>query len=86
MPGPIFTPDDEPYLGREPLFVFDNLICSCLELNGKCAPNSRAGKLNELQRALCILLPQTISLALSIRELISLNPEVELFPIRLTPA
>ena len=29
----VFTPDDEPYLGRETLFAFDNLICSCLELN-----------------------------------------------------
>lgn len=70
MPGPIFTPDDEPYLGRQPLFVFDNFISSCLELNAKCALNSPGSRLTELQRALCILLPQAISLALSIRELI----------------
>jgi hypothetical protein len=70
MSGPIFTPDDEPYLGREALFAFDNLICSCMELNSKCAPTSHGRPLSDLQRALCILVPQTITLALSIRELI----------------
>jgi hypothetical protein len=66
----IFTPDDEPYLGRELLFAFDNLICSCLELNSKCAPASHSPDLSDFQKALCIIAPQTISLALSIRELI----------------
>jgi hypothetical protein len=70
MSAVIFTPSDEPYLGREPLFAFDNLICSCLELNSKCAPVSHGGPLSDLQHALCILVPQTITLALSIRELI----------------
>jgi hypothetical protein len=66
----IFTPDDEPYLGREALFAFDNLICSCLELNSRCAAAPHATNLSDFQRAVCILAPQTISLALSIRELI----------------
>jgi Family of unknown function (DUF5677) len=70
MPPVIFTPDDEPYLGRELLFAFDNLICSCLELNSKCAPASQGSDLSDFQRALCIIAPQTISLALSICELI----------------
>jgi hypothetical protein len=70
MSAPVFTPGDEPYLGRELFFQFDNLICSCLELNSKCAPASHGGTLSEFERALCILVPQTISLALSIRELI----------------
>jgi hypothetical protein len=70
MPGPVFTPDDEPYSGRELLFQFDNLICACMELNLKCAPASHGRSLSDLQRAFCILVPQTISLALSIRELI----------------
>ncbi|MGO9273865.1 MAG: DUF5677 domain-containing protein [Terriglobia bacterium] len=70
MSAPIFTPDDEPYLGRQLLFHFDNLICACLELNSKCAAASHARTLSDFQRALCILVPQTISLALSIRELI----------------
>jgi len=66
----VFTPSDEPYLGRELLCAFDNLICSCLELNAKCAPLSHGDELTDLQRAACILVPQTITLALSIRELI----------------
>jgi hypothetical protein len=67
---PIFTPGNEPYLGRELLFQFDNLISSCLALNSKYAPMSHSRPLSGLQRALCILVPQTITLALSIRELI----------------
>ncbi len=70
MLTPVFTPGNEPYLGRELLFQFDNLICSCLELNSKCAPTSHGRSLSRFQRALCILVPQTITLALSIRELI----------------
>jgi len=70
MSTPVFTPRDEPYLGRELLFHLDNLICSCLELNAKCAPASHRRPLSQFQNALCILVPQTITLALSIRELI----------------
>lgn len=66
----VFTPSDEPYLGRNLLHAFDELICSCLELNSQCAPKSHDRELTDFQRALCILVPQTISLALSIRELI----------------
>jgi hypothetical protein len=66
----VFTPSDEPYLGRELLFSFDNLITACLELNSKCAPASHGRPLSNFQNALCILVPQTISLALSTRELI----------------
>ena len=70
MSTPVYTPDNEPYLGRELLFQFDNLICSCLELNSKCAPASHSGSLSRFHHALCILVPQTITLALSIRELV----------------
>ena len=66
----VFTPSDEPYLGRHLLHVFDELICACLDLNSRCAPKSHDRKLTDFQRALCILVPQTITLALSIRELI----------------
>ena len=70
MSPSVFTPDDEPYLGSQQLLAFDELICSCLELNSKCASASHDPGLSAFQRALCILVPQTISLALSIRELI----------------
>jgi hypothetical protein len=70
MTSVIFTPSDEPYLGRQLLHAFDNLICSCLELNSKCAPASHGRELSDFQHAMCILVPQTITLGLSIRELI----------------
>jgi hypothetical protein len=70
MQPPVFTPGNEPYLGRELLFQFDNLICACMELNSKTAPVTHDRELSCLQHALCILVPQTISLALSTRELI----------------
>jgi hypothetical protein len=66
----VFTPGNEPYLGRELLLRFDQLICSCLEYNSKCAPKSHNGNPTDFQGAVCILVPQVISLALSIRELI----------------
>jgi hypothetical protein len=70
MSPSVFTPSDEPYLGSKLLLAFDELICACLELNSKCARASHGRELSSLQLALCILVPQTISLALSIRELI----------------
>ena len=70
MSSPVFTPGNEPYLGRELLFQFDNLICSCMELISKCASTTHGRPLSSIQNALCILVPQTISLALSTRELI----------------
>lgn len=66
----VFTPGNEPYLGRELLLRFDQLISSCLEYNSVCAPKSHSGNLTDFQNAACILVPQVISLALSIRELI----------------
>ena len=70
MSTSVFTPCNEPYLGRELLHQFDKLICTCLELNSKSAPASHGRPLSPFQNALCILVPQTISLSLSIRELI----------------
>ncbi len=68
--GVIFTPDDEPYLGRELLFHFDQVIIAAMEQNSRIAPLTRQGSLNDLQKAATQLIPQGISLALSIRELI----------------
>jgi hypothetical protein len=66
----VFTPDNEPYLGRELLFHFDNAICTCLEQNAKTAPTTHGLRKTDLQEAACQLIPQSISIALSIRELI----------------
>ncbi len=68
--GVIFTPDDEPYLGRETVRVFDNLIVVCMKENAHVAPGTWKIKRNDLQSAACQIIPSGISLALSIRELV----------------
>ncbi len=66
----IFTPDNEPYLGRELLFHFDQLISSAMEQNAVTAPTSHGQALNDHQRMACQVIAQALSIALSIRELI----------------
>lgn len=66
----VFTPQDEPYWGREALRVFDELIVVCLEVNSRTAPHTHKIEKNELQLAACQIIPSGISLALSIRELV----------------
>jgi len=69
---PVFTPDGEPYLGRQSVFHFDQVIVSCLEANAEVAAYTRehAHGLSNLQKAACQIIPQGINLALSIRELV----------------
>ena len=65
------TPEDEPYLGLESLFHFDNVIISCLEANAKIAPYTHTfNSKSDLQIAMSQIIPQAISIALSIRELV----------------
>lgn len=68
----VFTPDNEPYLGLESLLWFDRIICWSMESNVKVAgwTRSNANRLTPLQRAACQIIPQGISIALSIRELL----------------
>jgi len=66
----IFTPENEPYLGRELLLQFDLLISSCLEQNAMIAPKTHQMNLSDAQKMACVVIPQSISIALSIRELI----------------
>lgn len=66
----VFNPDNEPYLGRPLLYQFDNLISSCLEQNSAIAPKTHHLKLSETQQMACIVIPQAISIALSVRELL----------------
>lgn len=67
---PIFTPDNEPYLGRRSLLVFDQLIVAGLKANDSVAPRTRTIGKNRLQLAACQIIPSGISLALSTRELV----------------
>lgn len=66
----VFTPDNEPYLGRALLFHFDQLICSAMEANANIAPTSHGRALTDLQEMACQVIAQSLSIALSIRELI----------------
>ena len=50
--------------------TFDQLISSCLEQNSSIAPKTHQIELSETQKMACIVIPQAISIALSIRELI----------------
>jgi len=66
----VFTLDNEPYLGRNMLFHFDQLICSMMEQNAITAPTSHNRQLTDLQHMACQVIAQGFSIALSIRELI----------------
>ncbi len=66
----VFTPDSEPYLGRPLLFHFDQLICSAMEANANIAPTSHGRALTDHQEMACQVIAQSLSIALSIRELI----------------
>ena len=66
----VFTPGNEPYLGRGLLFHFDQLICSAMEANASLAPTSHSRLLRDHQKMACQVIAQAISIALSIRELI----------------
>lgn len=66
----VFTPDNEPYLGRHLVFHFDQIISSAMEQNAVTAPTSHSRPLTDHQRMACQVIPQALSIMLSIRELI----------------
>ncbi len=66
----VFTPDNEPYLGRELLYHFDEIITSMMEQNADTAPETHRSNLTDHQQMACQVIPQAISITLSIRELI----------------
>ena len=68
----VFTPDNEPYLGRDALLTLDKEIPFSLWVSSHIAAFTRSHRdgLTDLQHAACQIVPQGINLALSIRELI----------------
>lgn len=66
----IFTPDNEPYLGRTLLFHFDQIICSTMEQNAFIAPRTHGLALTDHQQMACQVISQALNITLSIRELI----------------
>ena len=45
----VYLPNNEPYLGRESVFQFDQVILSCLEANGKVAVYTHTVELSALR-------------------------------------
>jgi hypothetical protein len=69
MPHPD-NPIQGPCLGRETLFLFDNVIIGAMEVNQRTAAWIHGKALTQLQRVGCQILPNGFSIALSIRELV----------------
>ncbi len=46
----VFTPDNEPYLGTELLYHFDQIIASIMEQNADTAPESHSSELQIISR------------------------------------
>lgn len=72
MHPPIYSTDNEPYLGRAPLHAFDVVISAAMAIQLRAGPWTRQheDELTPLQRAATQLVPGGCSIALSIRELI----------------
>lgn len=68
----VFTPSNEPYLGRTSVHEFDNMIIVALERNRSVAKYTKenTSTLSDLQHAACQLIPHGFNIALSIRELV----------------
>lgn len=66
----VYQPSNEPYLGRESVFQFDQVILSCLEANKNIAAYTHRVELTDIQKAACQIIPQGINLSLTIRELV----------------
>jgi hypothetical protein len=66
----VFTPDNDPYLGRPRLLVLDSAISAMMEQNAVTAPATHGRKLTDQQHMACQVIPQAVSIALSIRELV----------------
>ena len=70
MPLPVYLPSNEPYLGRQSVFAFDQVISMCLKANAEVAAHTHEIQLSDLQEAASQIIPQGIHLALTIRELV----------------
>lgn len=68
--SPIFTPDNEPYLGCKALLELDRAIPRSLQIHAEIGPLTFSRELSPLEQCAAEIIPQGISIALSIRELI----------------
>jgi len=71
QPESVYLPHNEPYLGRPALLALDQAIPGAMQQNLAIARQTfEVVARSPLQDAVCELVPQTISIALSVRELI----------------
>ena len=70
IPEAVYLPQNEPYLGRPALLALDLAIPDAMRENLAIARHTFEIAKSPLQDAVCELVPQTISIALSVRELI----------------
>ncbi|WP_061541262.1 DUF5677 domain-containing protein [Collimonas fungivorans] len=70
QPEAVYLPHNEPYLGRVALLQLDLEIPRALQKNLAIAKHTFEINKSPLQTAACELIPQAISIALSIRELL----------------
>src|SRR5258706_2133979 len=67
---PVYLPHNEPYLGSKSLLAFDLAIPRAMQVHAAIGPKTFSGELSPLQRCATEIIPQGVSIALSIRELI----------------
>jgi hypothetical protein len=70
MRPPVFMPHNEPYLGHPTLLEFDHAIVPAMKINTRLAQGSFNRQLSPVEQTATQLIPQAISITLSIRELI----------------
>jgi hypothetical protein len=70
LPEAVYLPHNEPYLGRAALLLLDKELPSALRENLAVAKHTFEIDKSPLQTAACELIPQSISIALSVRELL----------------
>lgn len=66
----IFTPDDEPYLGLYSMLKLDQTISLTMEQQRAIAKWTRSNQLSKMQQIASEIVPASISIVLSIRELV----------------
>ena len=67
---PVFLPHNEPYLGHPTLLEFDHAIPPAIQTHIRLSQGTFDHDLSPLEKAAAQLIPQAVSIALSIRELI----------------
>lgn len=67
---PVFLPHNEPYLGYPTLLEFDLAIPPAIKTHIRLSQGTFDRDLSQLEQAAAQLIPQAVSIALSIRELI----------------